>query len=305
MVEHHPVSDNKHKSSLNSGASYSGNGRSSIAVTERGSNGEGGGLSDGMSQPAGWQSLLSLNILFVAWVVGFSSRLFAVIRFESIIHEFDPWFNYRSTHLLTTSGFYEFLNWFDERAWYPLGRIVVGTVKSMRTGSVFWTIGCCLSYFYMVSAWGGYVFIINLISLHVFVLLLMQRFSRRVYIAYSAFYIIGLVLSMQIPFVGFQPIRTSEHMAAADLCRCVCATSGLRLPAVPEGPTDQTGVSDSVLPGSLTGCWSGFPLRHLSDIYRSLQYEAEWTASQRELIKPLIPVPMVSARGFSKHAQPS
>jgi len=33
--------------------------------------------------------------------------------------------------------------------------------------------------------------------------------------AYSTFYIIGLVLSMQIPFVGFQPIRTSEHMAAA------------------------------------------------------------------------------------------
>lgn len=25
-------------------------------------------------------------------------------------------------------GFYNFLNWFDERAWYPLGRIVGGTV---------------------------------------------------------------------------------------------------------------------------------------------------------------------------------
>ncbi|MEQ2269952.1 Dolichyl-diphosphooligosaccharide--protein glycosyltransferase subunit stt3b [Xenotaenia resolanae] len=37
-------------------------------------------------------------------------------------------FNYRSTHHLTTNGFYEFLNWFDERAWYPLGRIVGGTV---------------------------------------------------------------------------------------------------------------------------------------------------------------------------------
>ncbi|KAI2655030.1 Dolichyl-diphosphooligosaccharide--protein glycosyltransferase subunit [Labeo rohita] len=280
----------------------------------------------------------------------------------------DGRFNYRSTHHLTTNGFYEFLNWFDERAWYPLGRIVGGTlwcwscrgdaggreqhlllcivqavvirpseqaglfsaqpadaahhmrdekegrngevypglmvtaglihyilnllhvtvhirdvcvflapvfsgltaistflltrelwnqgagllaacfiaivpgyisrsvagsfdnegiaifalqftyylwVKSVKTGSVFWTIGCCLSYFYMVSAWGGYVFIINLIPLHVFVLLLMQRFSRRLYIAYSTFYIVGLVLSMQIPFVGFQPIRTSEHMAAA------------------------------------------------------------------------------------------
>uniref|UniRef100_A0A665WT56 Dolichyl-diphosphooligosaccharide--protein glycosyltransferase subunit STT3B n=1 Tax=Echeneis naucrates TaxID=173247 RepID=A0A665WT56_ECHNA len=268
-------------------------------------------LSGGLSQPDGWQSLLAFTILFLAWLVGFSSRLFAVIRFESIIHEFDPWFNYRSTHHLTTNGFYEFLNWFDERAWYPLGRIVGGTVypglmvtaglihyvlnllhitvhirdvcvflapvfsgltsistflltrelwdqgagllaacfiaivpgyisrsvagsfdnegiaifalqftyylwvKSVKTGSVFWTIGCCMSYFYMVSAWGGYVFIINLIPLHVFVLLLMQRFSRRVYIAYSTFYIIGLVLSMQIPFVGFQPIRTSEHMAAA------------------------------------------------------------------------------------------
>uniref|UniRef100_A0A8C2X9U5 Dolichyl-diphosphooligosaccharide--protein glycosyltransferase subunit STT3B n=1 Tax=Cyclopterus lumpus TaxID=8103 RepID=A0A8C2X9U5_CYCLU len=322
MAEHHPVSDNKHRSSLNSGASYSGNGRSSTAVTERGSDagqeeegggggGGGAGLSGGLSQPAGWQSLLSFTILFLAWLAGFSARLFAVIRFESIIHEFDPWFNYRATHHLTTNGFYEFLNWFDERAWYPLGRIVGGTVypglmvtaglihyvlnllhitvhirdvcvflapvfsgltsistflltrelwnqgagllaacfiaivpgyisrsvagsfdnegiaifalqftyylwvKSVKTGSVFWSIGCCLSYFYMVSAWGGYVFIINLIPLHVFVLLLMQRFSRRVYIAYSTFYIIGLVLSMQIPFVGFQPIRTSEHMAAA------------------------------------------------------------------------------------------
>uniref|UniRef100_A0A674NAW7 Dolichyl-diphosphooligosaccharide--protein glycosyltransferase subunit STT3B n=1 Tax=Takifugu rubripes TaxID=31033 RepID=A0A674NAW7_TAKRU len=270
-----------------------------------------GGLSGGLSQPAGWQSLLSFTILFLAWLAGFSSRLFAVIRFESIIHEFDPWFNYRSTHHLSTNGFYEFLNWFDERAWYPLGRIVGGTVypglmvtaglihyvlnllhvtvhirdvcvflapvfsgltsistflltrelwnqgagllaacfiaivpgyisrsvagsfdnegiaifalqftyylwvKSVKTGSVFWAIGCCLSYFYMVSAWGGYVFIINLIPLHVFVLLLMQRYSSRVYIAYSTFYIVGLVLSMQIPFVGFQPIRTSEHMAAA------------------------------------------------------------------------------------------
>lgn len=35
------------------------------------------------------------------------------------------------------------------------------------------------------------------------------------FLAYSTFYIVGLILSMQIPFVGFQPIRTSEHMAAA------------------------------------------------------------------------------------------
>ncbi|MEQ2158037.1 Dolichyl-diphosphooligosaccharide--protein glycosyltransferase subunit stt3b, partial [Goodea atripinnis] len=92
MAEHHQVSDSKHKSSLTSAAPYSGNGGSSTAVAERDSMaGAGGGLSGGLSQPAGWQSLLSFTVLFLACLAGFSSRLFAVIRFESIIHEFDPW----------------------------------------------------------------------------------------------------------------------------------------------------------------------------------------------------------------------
>lgn len=63
------------------------------------------------------------------------------------------------------------------------------------------------------------MFIINLIPLHVFVLLLMGRFSHRIYTAYTTFFILGLVLSMQIPFVGFQPVRTSEHMAAAGMSK--------------------------------------------------------------------------------------
>merc|ERR1712038_1995525 len=261
--------------------------------------------------PAGSKSLIVFVVLAIACIVGFSSRLFAVIRFESIIHEFDPWFNYRTTAYMVKHGFYDFLNWFDDRAWYPLGRVVGGTVypglmitsgsihyvlsllniptairdvcvflapifsgltaiatylltkelwsqgaglfaagfiaivpgyisrsvagsydnegiaifalmftyylwiKSVKTGSIYWAAWTALSYFYMVSAWGGYVFIINLIPLHVFVLLLMNRYSQRVYVAYNSFFIIGLVCSMQIPFVGFQPVKTSEHMASA------------------------------------------------------------------------------------------
>lgn len=41
---------------------------------------------------AGWSSLITFAVLLLAWISGFSSRLFAVIRFESIIHEFDPWY---------------------------------------------------------------------------------------------------------------------------------------------------------------------------------------------------------------------
>jgi hypothetical protein len=36
-----------------------------------------------------------------------------------------------------------------------------------------------------------------------------------VYVAYNSFFILGLLCSMQIPFVGFQPVKTSEHMASA------------------------------------------------------------------------------------------
>lgn len=265
----------------------------------------------GTKKFVGISSLIIFSVLLVCWIAGFASRLFAVIRFESIIHEFDPWFNYRATAYMVQNGFYNFLNWFDERAWYPLGRIVGGTVypglmitsggihwllhllnipvhirdicvflapifsgltaistylltkelwspgaglfaasfiaivpgyisrsvagsydnegiaifalqftyylwvKSVKTGSIFWAASAALSYFYMVSAWGGYVFIINLIPLHVFVLLIMNRYSHRLFTSYTTFYILGLIFSMQIPFVGFQPIRTSEHMAAS------------------------------------------------------------------------------------------
>ncbi|KAA3674375.1 dolichyl-diphosphooligosaccharide---protein glycosyltransferase [Paragonimus westermani] len=259
---------------------------------------------------AGLCGLVTFSTLLLAWIVGFCIRLFSVIRFESVIHEFDPWFNYRATKQMVESNFGSFYNWFDSTAWYPLGRIVGGTVypglmitsgfihfishllnipihirevcvflapffsgmtavatyfftkeiwnrgaglfaacfiaiapgyisrsaagsydnegiaifalmftyylwiKSIKSGSVFWSTGCALAYFYMVSAWGGYVFIINLIPLHVFVLLLMNRYSPNIYVAYTTFFILGLLMSMQVPFVGFQPLRTSEHMAS-------------------------------------------------------------------------------------------
>ncbi|KAK2548444.1 Dolichyl-diphosphooligosaccharide--protein glycosyltransferase subunit STT3A [Acropora cervicornis] len=250
-------------------------------------------------------TLLKLLILSICAILSFSSRLFSVLRFESVIHEFDP-----TTRFLAEEGFYKFHNWFDDRAWYPLGRIIGGTIypglmvtsavlyhilnffhitidirnvcvflaplfssfttlvtyhltkelkdasaglvaaamisivpgyisrsvagsydnegiaifcmlltyalwiKSVKTGSLFWSTMCALAYFYMVSSWGGYVFLINLIPLHVLALMLTGRFSHRIYVAYCCVYCLGTILSMQISFVGFQPVQSSEHMAA-------------------------------------------------------------------------------------------
>ena len=87
-------------------------------------------------------------------------------------------------------------------------------IKSVKTGNIYWAALCSVAYFYMVSSWGGYVFLINIIPIHVFVLMIAGRFSHRIYIAYSTVYSLGTLLSMQISFVGFQPVQTSEHMLA-------------------------------------------------------------------------------------------
>lgn len=85
--------------------------------------------------------------------------------------------------------------------------------------STWWLHGVCTvhplcSAVKLICSPGGYVFITNMIPLHALVLVLMGRFSDRLYVAYSSWYAIGTLASMQVPFVGFQPVSTSEHMGA-------------------------------------------------------------------------------------------
>ncbi len=87
-------------------------------------------------------------------------------------------------------------------------------IKAVKNGSIMWGALAALFYGYMVSAWGGYVFITNLIPLHAFTLVLMGRYTSRLYISYTTWYALGTLASMQVPFVGFLPIRSSDHMAS-------------------------------------------------------------------------------------------
>ncbi|XP_042446249.1 dolichyl-diphosphooligosaccharide--protein glycosyltransferase subunit STT3A-like [Zingiber officinale] len=85
--------------------------------------------------------VLGFFILLLIGTLAFSIRLFSVIKYESVIHEFDPYFNYRVTQFLTKNGIYDFWNWFDDRTWYPLGRVIGGTVYpglTLTAGSIWW-----------------------------------------------------------------------------------------------------------------------------------------------------------------------
>ena len=74
-------------------------------------------------RPSLWTYRLATSLGFI-WLQASLKWLKLIIFFQL------NRFNYRSTHHLVTNGFYNFLNWFDERAWYPLGRIVGGTVSN-------------------------------------------------------------------------------------------------------------------------------------------------------------------------------
>ena len=61
-----------------------------------------------------------LEVIVVAFAVllGFFSRIFSVVKYESVIHEFDPHFNWRVAKKLVADGFESFFDWFDPFTWY-------------------------------------------------------------------------------------------------------------------------------------------------------------------------------------------
>ncbi|CAH0488816.1 unnamed protein product [Peronospora farinosa] len=247
-------------------------------------------------------------LLALICVLSFSIRLFPFVVWGSVIHEFDPQFNFRVTKFLAKHGVYELLNWFDDRAWYPLGRTVGTTVypglmagaagmqwllttilrvpisirdacvflaptfaalacvaqflltqeitednrtallsamllgvspayisrstagsfdnegiaiflliftfylwvKAIKTGAMIWAAFAAILYFTMALSWGGYVFIINIIPIHVLVLLLSGHYSAKLYVAYSTFYPLATLGTMSVPFIGFNAVLKGE-----------------------------------------------------------------------------------------------
>ncbi|CAD7942481.1 unnamed protein product [Amoebophrya sp. A25] len=234
-------------------------------------------------------------------------RLFAVIRFEAVIHEFDPHFNWRTTEYLAEHGFSEFWNWFDNFTWYPLGRVVGNTLfpglmttstllnwmlnylglkvsvlhccvffagltslaaflltrevterpeaglfaalfiaicpsyisrsvagsydneacaifaivfsfyaftKAVKSGSTLAGLFSAFAFLYMVASWGGYIFVLNTIAIYMLLIFLIGRLTPRHFVAYSLFYVVSTILCLNIPFVNFQAVTSSEHLAS-------------------------------------------------------------------------------------------
>ena len=271
------------------------------------------------------RALFLLGIAYIyyrASLNAYDIRLYAIKIYGRVIHEFDPWFNYRATVYLADNGWYKFSRWFDYTAWYPLGRPVGTTiypgmqitsvaiwnalnalggkwamtlndvccfvpawfgvsasillglltgecsgsatagaaacmimaivpahimrsvgggydnesialtamcgtfycwVRALRsepgakdgeatTGSVVFGVLTGLAYIYMVAAWGGFVFVLNMIGMHAAVLIACGRFSSKLHRAFSLFYVIGTLGAIQVPVVGWGPLKSLEQL---------------------------------------------------------------------------------------------
>ncbi|XP_063901564.1 dolichyl-diphosphooligosaccharide--protein glycosyltransferase subunit stt-3-like isoform X2 [Zophobas morio] len=81
---------------------------------------------------------LTLLVGLFACYLAFVIRLIPIQLFGLLIHEFDPWFNFRATKYLVLNGFKKFFTWFDYESWYPLGRPVGTTIyPGMQISSYF------------------------------------------------------------------------------------------------------------------------------------------------------------------------
>ena len=259
------------------------------------------------ASPGGFLRAIALTMALHAAI---DIRLYAVKEYGRIIHEFDPWFNFRATEYLADNGWKRFRTWFDYMSWYPLGRPVgttiypgmqitavflwrtlnaIGVKMSLNDVCVFfpawfgavatlltalltkecsgsgtaavvaalvmsivpahtmrsvaggydneslavtamcltfyvwcralrtpdsWWIGALagLAYSYMVAAWGGYTFVLNMVGLHAAVLVLYKRYSSSLYKAYSLFFVVGTIGALQFPVVGTLPFTSAEQL---------------------------------------------------------------------------------------------
>eukprot|EP00798_Chlamydomonas_sp_ICE-L_P023253 gene23253-30480_t len=232
---------------------------------------------------------LRVVIVIYACVMAFTFRAWSLEEYGRLIHEFDPWFNYRAAEYLHQHGREKFFTWFDHMSWYPLGRPVgttiypgmqftavgifhvlrwagmpmslndvccfvpcwFGILASLFTGLLTYecsgstsagaagvlvmsiipahlmrTIGggydnesvaimafSALAYFYMTAAWGGYVFVVNMVAFHAALLLVTGKFSPKLYKAYTIFYGLGTLLAIQVPVVSWTPLKSMEQVA--------------------------------------------------------------------------------------------
>ncbi|CDJ60271.1 oligosaccharyl transferase STT3, putative [Eimeria maxima] len=100
--------------------------------------------------------------------------------------------------------------------------------RAIKRGSMLSALLAAIPSAYMVTAWGGYVFLINAIAVHMVALWMLGLMTPRHQLAYCVFYVIVTALCVNVPFLNLTPLWSSEHMASHGVFVLVTVLSMVR-----------------------------------------------------------------------------
>lgn len=83
--------------------------------------------------------------------------------------------------------------------------------KAVNSGNLLLTVLSAFGYYYMVASWGAYIFVLNLIGVHVLILIILGKYSNKMYISYSGFISLGVLLSSLVKFIDDDSLSLQPH----------------------------------------------------------------------------------------------
>jgi dolichyl-diphosphooligosaccharide--protein glycosyltransferase len=92
--------------------------------------------------------------------------------------------------------------------------------KSPTSFSWIWGTVAGIAYVYMVAAWGGYIFVLNMIAFHALALVAFGKWTPKLHRAYTLFYVIGTYGAIQVPVVGLTPLKSLEQLGEHVISAC-------------------------------------------------------------------------------------
>ncbi|MFX1511641.1 MAG: STT3 domain-containing protein [Promethearchaeota archaeon] len=87
-------------------------------------------------------------------------------------------------------------------------------IRCLRTGAFGWGIASGLSLGALLGSWGAANYIIGLLVIYVFILIIINKASNRLFIAYSTTILVGLFVGTFIPRNGMEFLFTTEVLPA-------------------------------------------------------------------------------------------
>ena len=86
--------------------------------------------------------------------------------------------------------------------------------RSLRA-SIIYSVGAALALAYFISGWGAAYYILDLTAVFAFVLVLLKRYDRRLLINYSITMGLGLLIAIQVPYIGLGYLTSGPMVPVA------------------------------------------------------------------------------------------